>query len=214
VNQVEVLENAILQRAQRLAEEYRAKADRSRDNILREASEKLRLKEDRETLLAKALAERAYRRKVQSHELKLQREMDHLRWNLVEGVEERLHDRLADLMDDEERYLPLLQTYLWEGATRIENAHLVAELNARDLKRIGPNWGEFITPVLPKGKRIDLSPTPIPAQGGVLIRNQDNRIRYDNTFEGRMERMSTRIHQTIVERLFPGGADHGVVFAG
>jgi vacuolar-type H+-ATPase subunit E/Vma4 len=29
----------------------------------------------------------------------------------------------------------------------------------------------------------------------------------DNTFEGRMQRLETRIYQTIVERLFPGQAD-------
>ncbi|MCB1831331.1 MAG: ATPase, partial [Gammaproteobacteria bacterium] len=86
MDQVEELEQAILAQANRLASEYRERAERSRDNILREAGERLHLREEREVLLAKAKAERAYRRRVQANELQLRKEMDHLRWNLVEEV--------------------------------------------------------------------------------------------------------------------------------
>jgi len=75
MDQITELEAAILQRANRLAAEFRQRAERSRDNILREASDRLRLREEREVLLAKALAERAYRRQVQASELKLRAQM-------------------------------------------------------------------------------------------------------------------------------------------
>ena len=48
MNQVEALEQAILTRAERLADEFRERANRGRDSILREAAERLRLREDRE----------------------------------------------------------------------------------------------------------------------------------------------------------------------
>ena len=53
MDQVEELEQAILAQANRLASEYRERAERSRDNILREAGERLHLREEREVLLAK-----------------------------------------------------------------------------------------------------------------------------------------------------------------
>jgi len=101
MDQVKALEAAILKRADHLAAEYRQRAERSRDNILRDAHERLRLREDREVLLSKAQADRTYRRMVQANELKLHKEMDHLRWNLVEGVRERLGDLMQSLTNDE-----------------------------------------------------------------------------------------------------------------
>ncbi|MEA1052924.1 ATPase, partial [Lamprobacter modestohalophilus] len=88
--QADQLENAILARAERLAKEYRERAQRSRDSILREAAEKLRLREQREEAIAKTLGDRAYRQQVQAEELKLQSHLDLVRWNLVREVEGRL----------------------------------------------------------------------------------------------------------------------------
>jgi V/A-type H+-transporting ATPase subunit E len=213
MDQVTELESAILARADRLAAEYRERAQRSCDNILREAHEHLRLREEREVLLAKARAERAYRRKVQANELKLHEEMDHLRWNLVEGVRERLSDRIADLVSNKEDYLPLLTSLLARGADEIEREELIAEVSASDLEWLQPRWAQMTQEAAPT-KRIKLSGTPIETLGGVLIRSTDNRIRLDNTFEGRMERLSNRLHQIIIERLLPGGIENNVIFTG
>ena len=134
MDQVKELESAILARANRLAGEYRERAERSRDNILRDASEKLHLREEREVLLAKAKAERTYRRMVQANELKLQKEMDHLRWNLVEGVRERLASRMQQLITDRDRYRSLLEAFLEDSVRMIERDSLVVSANARDLE--------------------------------------------------------------------------------
>ena len=83
MDQVTELESAILQRANRLAAEFKQRAERSRDNILREASDRLRLREEREILAAKTQAERSYRQRVQAAEIKHQEELDRLRWDLV-----------------------------------------------------------------------------------------------------------------------------------
>lgn len=210
MEQVNELEAAILQRADRLAAEYRARAERSRDNILREAHERLRLREEREVLLAKAQAERAYRRKVQASELKLHKEMDRLLWNLVEGVREGVADRMQSLAEDEDSYLPLLKSLLGKAAESIERSELVAELNARDLERLQPNWDQFVQDFA-ADKRITLSGTPIETIGGVMVRSADNRIHLDNTFEGRMQRLKSRLQQIITERLLPGGRENGIL---
>ena len=213
MDQVNELETAILARANRLAEEYQERAKRSRDNILREAHERLHLREQREVLVAQARAERAYRRQVQASEIKLRKEMDFLRWSLVEGVREQLVDMIRKLVAEEARYLPILKAFIEVGSGIVESDHLIAELNATDIERLQPSWEAFITEIA-KEKVIELSKTPIDTLGGALIRTRDNRIRFNNTFEGRMEQLSTKLHQIIIERLFPGGTDHSVIFTG
>ena len=205
MDQVEELEQAILAQANRLASEYRERAERSRDNILREAGERLHLREEREVLLAKAKAERAYRRRVQANELQLRKEMDHLRWNLVEEVRGRLAERMQTMVQErQEAYQTLLQRLLAKGVAAIERDALVAEVSKRDLTWLQPIWQEFSAAVA-AGKQVELAALPIETLGGIRIRSEDNRIRVDNTFEGRLERLGRRLHQIIIERLLPEG---------
>ena len=207
MDQVTELESAILQRANRLAVEFRQRAERSRDNILREASDRLRLHEEREVLLAKALAERAYRRQVQANELRLRAQMDQVRWNLAKEVQERLLDRAAAFAKDADRYLPALGRLLAVAVAEFPGeVELVAEFNADDRQRLAPRWAEFAQDAVP-GRPVALGAEPVRCTGGVIVRTPDNRIRVDNSFEGRMQRLEIRIYQTIVERLFPGQAD-------
>jgi len=208
MNRVEELESAILKRADRLAGEYRERAERSRTRILKEAAEHLRLHEEREVLIAKSQSDRTFRRKVQSSELRLHAHMDHLRWNLVRGVEHRLEERMRAFAEREDEYLKVLQAYLSQGAQAIERDDLVAELNRHDHQRLAGRWEAFVAEAAPD-KRIELAAEPIDSLGGVLIRSRDGRIRLDNTFEGRRERLRSQLHQIIVERLIPATVDSG-----
>ncbi|MCB1859672.1 MAG: ATPase [Gammaproteobacteria bacterium] len=209
MDQVKELENAILARADRLAGEYRERAERSRDTILRDASEKLHLREEREVLMAKAKADRIYRRMVQANELKLQKEMDLLRWNLVEEIQERLVDRMKQLIADRDKYLEFLVKLLENSAQTIECPSLVAQVNARDREWLAPVW-DTLTGTNTSQKPIALSHETLDTVGGVLVHSEDNRIRLDNTFEGRLHRLRARLHQVIVERLLPDGRDRSL----
>ena len=204
MEQVKELETAILSRANRLAVEYHERAERSRDNILQEAHKRLHLREEREVLLAKSKAERTFRRQVQANELKLQKEMDHLRWNLVIAVQQQLQDRISELVADETRYLPLLKQLIISAAQTFEQTELIASFNTNDRDRLQPVWdNSYKTAVT--DKILTLDPSPIHTSGGVIISNKDRSIRFDNTFEGREERLTNPLHQTILERLFPAG---------
>jgi V/A-type H+-transporting ATPase subunit E len=207
MEQVKELESAIFERANRLAVEYRERAGRSRDNILQEAHKRLHLREEREVLLAKSRAERTFRRQVQANELRLQKEMDHLRWNLVVAVQNQLRERILALVEDEARYLPLLQALLARAAGAFERRQLVASVNARDLGRLRPVWEQFAGAAA-ADKQLALDPTPISCIGGVIVSSEDGLIRFDNSFEGREERLADRLHQLILERLFPAGTLH------
>jgi V/A-type H+-transporting ATPase subunit E len=213
VNQVQELEKAILARAERLAGEYRERAQRSRDNILREAAERLRLREQREESIAKALGERAFRQQVQASELKLQSQLDRVRWNLVTDVERRLRERMQAFVADEASYDATLKAYLAQAAGAIESDELVAELNRKDRDRLQPGWEAMVAEAAPR-VTVRLADETIECLGGLRVTSSDGRIRVDNTFEGRLERLRPRIQQVILERLLPGGLETGSVFGG
>lgn len=210
---IEDLESALVFRAEALADEYLNGAERLRGQILEDANKMLRLREEREILAAKAGAERLYRQRVQSAEIKMQEELDHLRWTLVHSVLEDVNAHLAQLASDDETYLPLLTRLLNQGASAIEREQLVARVNQRDLPRLAPRWSEMVKEA-GAGKQVNLSQQPIETSGGMLIESADGCIRVDNTFEGRMERLETEIHRAITERLFASAEHMGALFNG
>lgn len=212
-NQVDELERAILARAERLATEFRDRAGRSRDNILREAAERLRLREAREESTAKALAERSFRQQVQASELKLQTHLDRVRWNLVQDVEQMLAERMRTFMRDAPGYQSWLERLMLEAVALIEAPELTIAVNAADQRQLAERWEE-LTAALPEGKTATLAAEALDTLGGALIASADERIRVDQTFEGRLARLRPRIQQTILERLLPGGFETGSLFTG
>jgi len=214
VNQVEELERALLARAERLANAYREMTQRSRDNTLREAAERLRLREQREETIARALGERAFRQQVQASELKMQSQLDRLRWNLVQDVERRLEDRMrAFIQDNPTAYTAWLERLISTAAQVIEASRLRVFVNPHDHQRLFAHW-DSCCEQLPPGRAATLSDTAITTLGGVLVESEDGRIRVDNTFEGRQDRLRSRIQQVILERLLPVGLDTGNLFGG
>ncbi len=213
MNQVQELERAILARAERLAGEYRERANRSRDSILREAAERLRMRESREESIAKTLADRTFRQQVQASELKMQTHLDRMRWNLVQDVERALAGRMQAFSEDLGRYEPWLESLIVRAVTLIEEKSLVVSANARDVHRLAERW-ETILETLPSHKTVTLSKEPIETLGGVLVASRDRRIRVDNTYEGRLERLRPAVQQVILERLLPSGFDTGNLFTG
>lgn len=206
---VEDLQSALLQRAESLAEEHRARGRQGRERVIREESERLRLREDREVLAAKELADRTLRRRIQARELRLQGDLDRLRWELVEGVMDGLPERLKDFVMDEERYIALLGGWLSRAVAALPETRLVVELNHRDGGRLRPRWDEFVAQYAP-GAALTLSPEARSGIGGVVVRSDDNRIRIDNSFEGRLERLQSELTQVISERLFAYDVKGGV----
>jgi V/A-type H+-transporting ATPase subunit E len=212
VSQVDDLEQAILARAEQLARQYRERASRNRDNILREAAERRRLREQREEASARALGERAFRQQVQASELKMQSQLDRTRWNLVQSVERRLAERMRHFMADEDAYLAFLKELIVASARAIEDDRLEVLANAADIKRLSRVW-EAVAAALP-GRELRLADEPLATLGGVLVRSAEGHIRVDNSFEGRLARLAPPIAQVISERLLPSGLDTGNLFTG
>ncbi len=196
------LETALAERARKLAEEHLANGHQAHERILAETRQRLHIDEEREVLAAKAQAEHTYQQRIQAAELELHAGLDRLRWELVHAVLARLPSRLEERVSDQSRYLPLLQAYLREGAQAIERDELVAQLNLRDWQRFRQDWETLARQAAP-GKRITLAAETLDSIGGMLVASTDGNIRFDNTFEGRMERLDEALRGAIAERLEP-----------
>ncbi len=207
------LEAALSVRARALAEEYLSRGRHGADHIMEEANARLRLREEREVLAAKAEADRVYRRQVQAAELKLQEELDHLRWTLAQSVLDGLNDRLQALVEDNQSYLPVLKGLLLQGIEAIDAPELVVEVSRVDLEWLKEFWAEFALELAP-GRKLRLAEEPINALGGAVVRTPDNRMRVDNTFAGRRERLEETIHEQVMQSLFSTAGPMGAIFNG
>ena len=211
--QVKELEAGLLARARALVQEHLAKAEWERERILAECRQRIHQREERELLAAKADADRLYRQRVQAAELRLQGELDRLRWGFVEAVMEQVKQQVKLLREETSRYDSVLQNWLAGAARLIDGDTLAAELNATDHERLAPCWVQFARAAC-TNKHIALASEHCQCSGGVVVRTMDNRIRIDNTFEGRLERFEEALHHTILERLFAALPDMEMLFHG
>lgn len=199
--QLEQLEKAIQQRAQNLVDSHLQTAKQQREKILEESARRIAKREERENEVAKAAAEQEYRRCVQASEIKMQAELDQLRWILVQTVVTHLQKQLKSQREQSTSYLELLKQYLIHAAALMEDDELVVEVNAQDHLLLSPQWEDITHDCVPN-KRCHLSTSVQSFGGGLLVRNQEDRIRIDNTFEGLIARLENKLYETITAQLF------------
>lgn len=202
------LETALAERAKKLAAEHLDNGHQARERILTDTRQRLLVEQEREVLAAKAAAERAYQQQVQAAELELRAELDRLRRELAAAALAKLPRRLSELAADEARYPPLLRGYLREAAQAIERDQLVVRCNARDRLSLHKDWQRHAETAAP-GKQLKLSEQPLQCTGGVRVESADGDIRYDNTFEGRMDRLDETLQGVLTERLSAQEGGHG-----
>ena len=63
-------------------------------------------------------------------------------------------------------------------------------------------------------KTVSLSSKALPCSGGVRVSDKENRVRMDNTFEGRLDRLGEVLRQVISEHLFAATDDVGDTHGG
>ncbi len=201
-NQLQALEDAIMERAKELAEEFQDKASRQCDTILRSAAEKLHLAEEREILTTRTEAERHFHRVTQASELKMQSRLDHLRWELVQTIQSRLTQHMQALCADHTAYRAWLVEMVRDAASALPEGDLTAEVNADDLSWLSAEWPKLVTEAAPK-RNITLSHKATWGSGGIKLRTSDNRAQVDNRFEGRLSRYESKVQRVILRTLFP-----------
>ncbi len=197
--QLEQLETAILNQAQTLSQSHLQAGQQQSDKILADSAKRLQQREQRETAIAEIAAEQEYRRRVQASEIKMQAELDQLRWTLVQAIIADLHEHLAQLCQQKTAYVDLLKQYLHNATTRFENDDLVVVVNNQDHAMLAPQWDDIAKDLKPC---CSLAPETENFIGGLLVRNQADRIRIDSTFEGLIARLENELYQVITAQLF------------
>ncbi len=199
--QLEQLENAILKRAQVLADAQLQDAQQQCNQIQQDLNKRLQRREEHEIESAKAAADKVCRRHVQASEIKMHAELDQLRWSLIQVVMSQLKHRLQQLREKPDSYLALLRQYFTSAMITLEREQLIVEVNAQDYELLMVQWENLINECAP-GKKCSLTIHKANSIGGLLVRDQHNQIRIDNTFEGLMSRLENELYQTITAQLF------------
>ena len=212
-SEVSQLEQALLLQAETLAREQLRNAESARARILAESAEKLKLAEEREILAAKVEAERLVRRQTQAAETRLAADLDRLRWALTEATLAEVKTAFRKLVQDEARYLAVLEAWLAGAAQALPPGDLVAEVRPEDEKRLAPLWAEMTARAAP-GRSVTLAAQGIPSEGGIRVRLADNRARLDQTFEARQMRLADELARVAMERLFASAPDLGNLIHG
>ncbi|WP_353571284.1 V-type ATP synthase subunit E family protein [Candidatus Albibeggiatoa sp. nov. BB20] len=200
-SQIEKLEQAILQRAQTLADSHLSSADQQRQKIVADSAKRLRRREEQATEEAKTAAEQEYHRLIQAHEIKMQSELDQVRWSLMQSAMDALREQLQKVTQQPEQYLSVLKQYLQHAAKSIEADALEVLVNQQDHDLLAAQWCDLIQEC-GINKPCTLSTEKPAFLGGVLVCSQDNRIQVDNTFDGIIERLLDDIYQEMNTQLF------------
>lgn len=196
------LEQALMERASRLADEYMARARATRESMISDENERLRIREERAVLAAELEAERLYRSKVQATEMELQGELDRRRWELVQQLKQNTGEELERISASDD-YAGILKGYLASAVKALEGeGDLVCHLCDRDIGRFRSEWSDWVGEVAP-GRSIELSPASDSCSGGLLVRNVDDTVRVNHTFEGRMDRLDGKLNLVLTAELFP-----------
>ena len=211
--QVTQLEQALIQQAESLAREQMQNAESARARILAESAEKLKLAEEREVLAAKVESERLVRRQTQAAETRLSAELDRLRWALTEATLSEVEGAFKELVQDEARYLAVLEAWLAAAAQALPTGDLVAEVRPEDEKRLAPIWAEMAARAAP-GRSVALASHGRPSLGGIRVRLADDRARLDQTFEARRSRIAEELARVAMQRLFASAPDLGTLVHG
>jgi V/A-type H+-transporting ATPase subunit E len=211
--QVTQLEQALIRQAESLAREQRERAESGRTRILNEASEKIRLAEEREVMAAKAEAEKIVRRHTQAAETRLAAELDRLRWALTEASLSGVKLAFQELVSNDEDYLAVVERWLAAAVQALPSGDLVAEVRGSDQHRIAPVWADMVARAAP-GRKVELATHGKISEGGIRVRLADNRAQLDQTFEARQSRMADELARVAMERLFASTPDLGSLVHG
>jgi vacuolar-type H+-ATPase subunit E/Vma4 len=150
------LEGLLQAQAMDLAERHLEKGRQTSDQIINDTQARLRQLEDGEELRFQLEAEHLCRQIMQTARLRMDAELDRLRWALTQGVLAEVRARLTRVVDNPDRYRRVLGRYLSEAAQAIREGNLVAELNPRDIERIRPDWDALVRQSAP-GRQVSLT---------------------------------------------------------
>jgi vacuolar-type H+-ATPase subunit E/Vma4 len=160
--------------------------DDAKATIAREANDTLRN--------AQAEAEGIRRREVSEvrHKVKLQEQSE--KDKILSAVLDEAKAKVREITRDENKYLAYLARLGADAIRQLGMERVTVHLNADDLKRIDvSNLTREIDKHAPPGTKVEISKEPISASGGIIVSNQDGKVRIVNTFEQRFEALESKL---------------------
>ncbi|MDV3104654.1 V-type ATP synthase subunit E [Thermococcus waiotapuensis] len=167
--------------AEKIKEEARKRAEVQAEWILRKARTQAEIEKQR--IIANAKLE------VRKKKLAVQEE-------LIREVLSALRERLSSLPDEE--YFETLVKLAREGVEELGLQEVMVSSNGRTLELISGRLNEFSSKI---GARVILG-EPLNTIGGIVVSDPVGKIRVDNTFESRIERMESELRAEIAKALF------------
>jgi len=211
--QITQLEQALLEQAETLAREQQANAVATRERILAESAEKLRLAEEREVLAAKIAAERLLKREMQAAESQLTVELDQLRWALTASALDAVDQAFQTLTRDRNAYRAVLEAWLQAAVVALPEGELIAEVRADDEHWLSAEWDAVVARAAP-ARLVRLQALADSSLGGLRVRLVNNRVQVDQTYEARRARLADALALLVMERLFASTPDLELLLKG
>ncbi|ASJ01604.1 V-type ATP synthase subunit E [Thermococcus gorgonarius] len=178
---VQYILNEAREQAEEIKEEARKKAEAQAEWILRKARTQAEIEKQR--IIANAKLE------VRKKRLAVQED-------LIKEVLSALRERLSSLPDEE--YFETLVKLAREGVEELGLQKIMVSSNKRTLELISSRLEEFSSKI---GAEVILG-KPMDTIGGIVVSDPEGKVRVDNTFESRMEKMENELRAEIAKALF------------
>jgi vacuolar-type H+-ATPase subunit E/Vma4 len=205
-NSQEVLREEILADARRQAGETVRRGKADAEAILTKAKADAEKERQDKVAFGKAEAQRLY-------DLVLARlpvDVGRMRSARIEALLGSVHDdaqgRLAGRQGFD--YREVVVALAAEAIGLMEGNRFVLQLSQADRGALGDGWLQDVqSRVNRPGLELALSAEPAKIQGGVLVRDADNRLYFDNSLQGRLDRLwpAARLEIAVRTRLIQAG---------
>ena len=199
----EVIVNAILSMAKRRAEEIIEEAKKEAERIIEEARrEAERIMMAKREKAEREAAEEAMRRKSVA-EIEAKKILMEAKKSILREIEARIEEELAKISDGKGKinYEEVLERYIKEGINVLGSKVVYVASREKDKEMI-KKISERISKEM--NVEIRLDDRSIQSLGGVIMRNEDDSIRFYGTFEGRLRDYFDRNQRRILDIILGG----------
>ena len=201
---IRALRREILSKARRQAEALIEEAKEEGEVARRQAEEKAQA--IREEILREAQEEAASikQRIVSTAQLEAQRMLLAKREELISQVFAEAQKRLAELRRSD-AYPDVLRRLILEAAAGLGNGELIVWANEEDMAMLNDDFLTRVARELDPETRLRRGDSPVDIDGGVIVERADGRMRYDNSFAARLERLKDELRSQVYRILIGGG---------
>ncbi len=201
VGNFDALSEATLWKARQEAEQILERAHRGAERDLEKARDQAeRIKNARTEQMKVRLA---LEKKQARSRIRLEARKKRLTWKeeRVEAVFQEALSRLAALPRDE-AYRKILKGSILEGIAVLNKERVRVVLNEKDRPLFDRKFLNTLSEDSDRPVSLILSEEIHGASGGAIVRSEDDRVAFDNTFEARLARMKDGLRGEVAEAVF------------